>query len=103
MEALEREMALRRIEDTFDEIGDEMLARIFLPNGLDGDNGPIDDVARALEEHGIPVQLWEAAVGDTKDPAEIQARCEEYSRRVIEPRRERIQYYARKMNENKGN
>jgi hypothetical protein len=97
MEALERELALRRMEDIFDEIGDERLARMFFPNGLDGDKGDLEEMARALAEHGITEEVWEAAMGGTIDPAEIRARTDESERRLIDPRRERILYYARRI------
>ena len=91
--------ALQCIEDIFNEIGDEKLALIFFPNGLDGDKGDLEEIAKALEEHGITRELWDASLGEANDPAEIQARFDESERRLIEPRKERIWYHARKMND----
>ena len=102
MEALERELAFRRIDKVFDELGDEMLARILLPKGLAekmDDDEYVEYLVKAFEEHGIPRKLWEVTAPNSEDPAELRARSDELVARLIEPRRERIQYYARKMDD----
>jgi hypothetical protein len=47
MEALERELEIRRIEDIFDEIGDERLAH----------EGDLEEMAKVLADYRITGQL----------------------------------------------
>jgi hypothetical protein len=101
VEEVEREMAYDRINDIFDELGDETLARLFLPNGLGGERVDLLDLARSLADVGVTDELIESAIGHCKDEGEIRKRCDEFSQRTIEPRKQRILYYARARTANR--
>jgi len=95
LEELERDMAYRRINEIFDDLGDEALARLFLPNGLGGPSANLSEVAKALRDVGVSEELMQAVVGQSRNEAELHARGQEFAQRTIEHRRERIQAFAR--------